>query len=481
MTQAIAWRKQPVNMKSKGSFRQNLLRYDTHGLCQEKSTMRKFESTGIAVADVLVPRSGSDYERWAVVACDQYTSQPEYWADVQDFVGKYPSTLKIIYPEVFLNESDASREARIRAIHDVMREYDESGLLESHEGLIYVERTVEGRTRRGLVACIDLEKYDYNRGSVTPVRATEGTILERIPPRVRIRSGAPLELPHILILVDDPNDTMIGPLETSKRTFKKLYDFDLMKQGGHLSGYLVDDNEMEKTVVDALNALSNPEDFQSKYGLEHDTPLLLFAVGDGNHSLATARAIWQKARDEGAGMDSPLRWALVEFENIHDPGIIFEPIHRVLFGLDKRREILTELAEMYAGKVRTIQVQGREKMMEMISTSDHQTHRIGFVDQNGCQMIEVEHPEASLPVGTLQSFLDRLINTDGANEIDYVHGDDVVEKLGSMPGNAGFLLPAMDKHDLFRSVILDGALPRKTFSMGEANEKRFYMECRRLA
>lgn len=442
--------------------------------------MRKFESIGIAVPDVLIPKEASAFDRWAVVACDQYTSQPDYWAAVKDKVGDAPSTLNIIYPEVFLNEPEPQKEARIAGIHEAMGRYIEDGLLKCHEDMVYVERTVESRTRRGVVACIDLEKYDFNRGSTTLVRATEGTILERIPPRVRIRKGAPLELPHILILVDDPDDLMIGPVEAARDRLDKLYDFDLMQEGGHLAGYLVNQPDVEAGIVKALDTLSNPEGFMNKYGLNKPTPVLLFAVGDGNHSLATAKAIWEDAKANGAELDSPLRWALVEFENLHDRALVFEPIHRVLFEMKRDRDILNEFEAYYAGRTRRIKVSDIDALESMVAESDRTAHRIGVACPDGYLVLEVANPDAGLPVGTLQTFLDQFMKDGGAREIDYVHGGDVVDRLGRTPGNIGFFLPAMDKHDLFRTVILDGVLPRKTFSMGEAHEKRFYMECRRL-
>lgn len=442
--------------------------------------MRTIDNLGIAIPDVLLPRPGSAFEKWAVVACDQYTSQPGYWAAVREFVGDAPSTLNVIYPEVFLNEPEAEKEARIRSIHSHMREYLDGGLFTAREGLVYVERTVDGATHHGVVACVDLERYDYNRGSTTLVRATEGTIVERIPPRVRIRKGAPMELPHILILVDDPADTMIGPLQAARADFEKLYDFELIQGGGHVAGYLVDDSAIERGVVDALAALADPVAFRARYGLESGTPVLLYAVGDGNHSLATAKAIWEDAKSNGAGPDSPLRWALVEFENVHDDALRFEPIHRVLFDVDARRDIVAELDAFYPGKVRRTRVETLDEMRALVASSDRATHRFGMISADGLQVVSVTGSAAGLPVGTLQAFLDPFVKGGGAREIDYVHGADVVFDLGRNPGNAGFFLPGMDKHDLFRSVILDGVLPRKTFSMGEAHEKRFYLECRRL-
>jgi hypothetical protein len=332
------------------------------------------------------------------------------------------------------------------------------------------------------VTCIDLEKYDYNRGSTTLVRATEGTILERIPPRVRIRKDAPLELPHILILVDDPQDSVIGAVSQHKAHLRKLYDFELMQKSGHLTGYEVSDPQMEKQVVLALEELASPDAFCKRYDLPSGTPVLLYAVGDGNHSLATAKSIWQDKKNNGASLDSPARWAMVELVNLHDDALVFEPIHRVLFGIAEGRDLVKELQAYYPGKaVSNAPCACLQEMKTRVSAPQKGTHRIGMITQRGHSVLEVKDPVANLAVATLQQFLDAFMKGDGAREIDFVHGTDTVDSLGSKPGNVGLFLPAMDKHDLFKSVIVDGVLPRKTFSMGEAEEKRFYMECRRLA
>jgi len=276
--------------------------------------MKIISDIGIQIPQVYLPKPGTDLKKWAVIACDQFTSQPEYWNEVEKIVGDAPSTLKLTFPEVYLEKPGG--EKRIESIQDNMRKYMHEGVLQPHEGLVYVERTVGGRTRRGIVLCLDLEAYDYTKGSSSLIRATEGTIVDRLPPRMKIREGALLELPHILVLIDDPNRTVIEPLQAAKSKLDKLYDFELMLESGHLAGYAVNE-EFENKVVEALRGLAKPETFAAKYGIGKDRPVLLFAMGDGNHSLATAKAIWEKIKPQ-VGMDHPARYALVEIENVHD-------------------------------------------------------------------------------------------------------------------------------------------------------------------
>jgi len=443
--------------------------------------MKKFESIGIGIPQVLLPKKGIDPTKWAIVACDQFTSEPEYWKEVEQFVGDAPSTLHLIYPELYLSEANPDR--RIASIRSKMDEYLNQNVFKAFEGIVYVEREAAGKTRKGMVLCVDLQRYDYHKGSSSLIRATEGTILERIPPRVRIRKGASLELPHIMILIDDPQNTVIGPLSQSKNKLLSLYDFELMKKSGRLSGYLVEDTALENGVVNALENLADPRKFAEYYDLAENTPVLLFAMGDGNHSLATAKAIWEKvkedAADEQAVMDDLRRFALVEIVNVHDEALVFEPIHRVLFELSRDRELLAEMEAHYAGRFGFSLVGSLDEMISRVDNREG-PHLIGVIRPEGYGIIEISNPDSILPVGSLQLFLDKFLDDGGAQEIDYVHGTTVVDKLGHGPGNIGFYLPAMNKDDLFKTVILDGALPRKTFSMGEAEEKRFYMECRKL-
>jgi len=433
---------------------------------------------GIAVPKILLPRAGTDLATWAVVACDQYTSQPDYWRSVDARVGDAPSTARLVFPEVWLGKDD---EVRIPRIQGAMRRYLDERILVERECFVLVERTTDGphgrRTRRGLVLAVDLEAYDYMRGSSSLVRATEGTILERLPPRIRIREGAPLELPHIMLLIDDPARTTIEPLFADLAHYEALYDVELMAQGGHLRGWAMPPAAAAR-IEDALAGLADSTSFRARYGLTEDRPVLLYAVGDGNHSLATAKAVWQKVKatlPPDARGSHPARWALVEVVNVHDEGLAFEPIHRVLF--DLRVDFEGALREAFGDDVR-LTCCDRETMFAQAGAGT--THRVGLVRPEGFAVVAFMRPTQTLPVATLQSFLDGFMKGAGAREIDYVHGDDVVCDLGSKPGQIGLYLPSMDKGDLFRTVILDGALPRKTFSMGEAHEKRFYMECRKI-
>jgi hypothetical protein len=444
--------------------------------------MRNYDSICLQIPDILLPREGTDPAKWAVIACDQYTSEPDYWAKAAALVGDAPSTLNLIYPEVFLHEKNP--QDRIAAIRRTMNTYMNQGLFQSVEGCVYVERTTGDKTRRGLVAALDLEAYDFRKGSTTLIRATEGTILDRIPPRVKIREGAPIELPHIMVLIDDPGDTVLGPLAKAKSRLTKLYDFELMLGSGRLAGYRLGDPSLETGVVRSLAALAEPDSFAARYGLAAGTPVLLYAMGDGNHSLATAKTIWEKtkdaATDKAAVAASPLRYALVELVNLHDQALVFEAIHRVVFDIAPGRNVVEEAKNFFAGRARWEKSCCVHVMREAIDGQSGLPHLIGTVTKDGAGILEIDAAGSNLPIGTLQNFLDEFMKSGGIKDIDYVHGVEPVTGLGSKPGNMGFYLPAMRKKDLFKTVILDGALPRKTFSMGEAWEKRFYMEARRL-
>ena len=440
--------------------------------------MKIIPDLGIQIPQVYLPKKGIDLTKWAVIACDQFTSQPEYWNDVEKIVGDAPSTLNLTFPEVYLEKPGG--EERIKNVQASMRKYLEEDILQPHDGLVYVERTVAGKTRKGIVLCLDLEAYDYNKGSSSLIRATEGTIVDRLPPRIKIREGATIELPHILVLIDDPNRTVIEPVGTAKSKLEKLYDFDLMFDSGHLAGYAVSE-DLENQVVAALRGLANAETFAAKYGIAKDEPVLLFAMGDGNHSLATAKAIWEKIKPQ-VGMDHPARYALVEIENVHDEGLEFEPIHRVLFGLKK--DLFAELEKHFGANFSYKPVASADEMVKAVDAASGEKQAIGLVGGGRSAefgVVEIANPSSNLPVGTIQPFLASFLKEGGAEKVDYVHGEDVTVKLGIQPGNAGFYLPGMDKSDLFKTVILDGALPRKTFSMGEAREKRFYMEARKIS
>ncbi len=435
--------------------------------------MKLYPDLGILIPEVYLPKAGIDLHKWATIAVDQFTSQPEYWEQVEKVVGESPSTFRITLPEIYLEQSDEAE--RIRDIQETMREYLDAGLLQPREGLIYVERTVGGKTRKGLILALDLERYDFTKGSASLIRATEGTIVERLPPRIKIREGAPLELPHILVLIDDPARTVIEPLAAVRDSLEILYDFDLMLESGHLTGYAVPD---EGPVVAALRELARPEVFAAKYGVSPGLPVLLFAMGDGNHSLATAKAIWEKNKAV-VGMEHPSRYALVEIENVHDEALEFEPIHRVLFGL--KTDIYAALEAAFGANYAYRPVESAAAMVAAVDAGASDGQLVGFVGGGrGFGLVKLSNPSTNLAVGTLQAFLDPFLNQGGAEKIDYVHGAEVTVRLGSQPGNVGIYVPGMAKGDLFKTVILDGALPRKTFSMGEAREKRFYVEARKI-
>ncbi|MBQ7061017.1 MAG: DUF1015 domain-containing protein [Clostridia bacterium] len=438
----------------------------------------KFENKiGICVPELMMPAKNVDMTKWACVACDQYTSQPDYWNKCEEIVGAAPSTLRLMLPEIYLEKPGEAE--RIAEIRKTMEKYVADGTLENiGEGFVLTRRTVDGKTRNGLVVALDLEEYDYSKGSTSLIRATEGTIVERIPPRLRIREAATVELPHIIVLIDDENKTVIEPL--CEKKLEKLYDFELMQGGGHVEGWLVNDEETIKNVIEAIAALVNP----TKYGTE--MPPLLFAMGDGNHSFATAKANWEKLKatlPEEERANHPARYALVELENVHDEGIVFEPIHRVVFNVCPEcfLKALGEELEKQNGAAEIRYFDCPHCRARALKELPEGAHAIPFVIEGKLGAIVVEKPAAQLEVGTLQNALDVLLKkTEGAS-IDYIHGEDVVNELGSKPGNVGFLLPPMAKGDLFKTVVFDGALPRKTFSMGEAHEKRYYLECRKIS
>jgi hypothetical protein len=438
--------------------------------------MKPISDIGLSVPEILLPRPSVDHTKWAVIACDQFTSEPEYWQQVESIVGDAPSTYHMILPEVYLDTPE--EEKRVAKTHTIMSDYLQSGIFRKVNNFIYVLRSINGKVRRGLMVCLDLEQYDYHKGAQTLIRATEGTILDRLPPRIKIREKAHLECPHILVLFDDPTDSVFGPIDEKLVRFDEIYDFDLMLGSGHLTGYEIADEQIKEQIVDGLHSLIDPEIFAEKYNLKpgmHQP--LLFAMGDGNHSLATAKAIWEQIKST-VGMDHPARYALVEIENVHDSALTFEPIHRLLFNLEK--DILKEMRAFFGNRLTIRDIDSSEKMISIVDEAAEPWHQIGMISEQGFKLVEIHHPDDNLPVGTLQKFLDAFLQENGAEKIDYVHGTEVLFEKAKSPGNAGFYVPGMDKSELFKTVILDGALPRKTFSMGEAKDKRFYMECRRI-
>lgn len=412
--------------------------------------------------EILLPRDRSEeaLRKWSVVACDQYTSDPAYWDAVEEIVGDAPSTRRITYPELYLNAPD--KEARIAAIACAAKDYRENVLCAYPDAMIYVERAMKnGKIRCGIVGAFDLEAYSYAKDSQTPIRATEGTVLSRIPPRVQIRRDAAVESPHVMILCDDKEQKLFSAARKAKEN-EPIYDFELMQNGGRIRGWLITDALADEIEALAL-ALGCERAFADKYHTGADKQPLVFPVGDGNHSLATAKACWEELKANGAPDTHPARYALAELVNLHDDALEFEPIYRVVFGADG--EAL--LADMKAAYPELTDGIGEGHVFEVIwgDTACHVTHPA---------------PTAQLPVGTLQAFLDAWLADHPEAEVDYIHGIEATRKLAQGERAVGFLFDGMEKDDLFRTVIFDGALPRKTFSMGEADEKRYYLECRSI-
>ena len=395
-------------------------------------------------ADILLPKS-ADFSKWAVIACDQFTSQPEYWDAVRSEVGENPSTLHMILPEVMLPGTDE----QISTIHETMANYLACGVFATYQNsYIYVERTLEdGSIRKGLVGALDLDQYDYHPDVDVPVRATEATVQERIPPRMRVRRGAPLEMPHVLLLCDDQKKSIIEPLAAQKESLKKVYDFDLCAGGGNIRGWLLD-GDIAAKVNEAIAVYE-----------QEKTPLT-YAVGDGNHSLATAKACFEELKKSDPAKDwanHPARFALVELENIHDVAQQFAPIHRVITQTNPG-QLLAYLAKACTGEA---------------------SCEIPWFSGNEQGIFRLEMQPGQLPLAALQQALDAYLK-ENAGEIDYIHGDDTLVELAKQENSLGFLVPGIEKNQFFQGIVTDGILPRKTFSMGHAREKRYYLEARKI-
>ncbi|MBQ3831257.1 MAG: DUF1015 domain-containing protein [Spirochaetales bacterium] len=427
----------------------------------------RLEKLGLQAADILIPRKDVDLTKWAVVACDQFTSEKDYWHDVEKTVGDAPSTLKLIFPECYLDDGDDER--RINDINKTMKEYVDADLFKTYKNCFFlVRRTCGSACRWGLMAALDLDRYSWEKGSTSLIRATEGTILSRIPPRKKIRKDAPLEIPHIMVLISDKEKSVIEPLAAQSGKLEKVYDFELMKNGGHLEAWVVDSDSLKNQVATAFEKLDA--------ALDPKNPLL-FAMGDGNHSFATAKSCWEDIKatlTEEQRKCHPARFCLVELENIFDPGLVFEPIHRVLFNVPE--SVFLEELRKNASAVAEEKVGCRNCIAREIA--DQSQQRFGYCTSDKHVVVTLKDPSANIAAGTLQKVIDELIKK--GYSVDYIHGADVTDKLGSEKGNIGLFLPAIDKATFFDTIIKDGALPRKTFSMGEANEKRYYMEARAI-
>ncbi len=429
----------------------------------------------LAAADILLPAENVNLSKWATIACDQYTQDRSYWKRVEDFVGDAPSTLHLVLPEVFLEDSDKAE--RVRAIHAAMRAYLKNGVFAPPiHGLVYVERdTPYRRKRRGLVLAVDLESYDWSPGAKTEIRATEDTVAERLPPRMLVRRLAPLETPHVLLLIDDKERRLVEGVGALVSGTPPRYRAELMENSGTLSAWAVED----AAKLGFLNAELTRLRERSRTGYGADAAPFLYAVGDGNHSLATAKAVWEEykaAHKNDAGLaEHPARRALVEVENIYDEAIVFEPIHRLLYHIQPS-SLITALTRQ--GGFGATSVDNPEKLAALVADRGAPRTRYGVVSAEGCVLLETD----AIGVATiaLQPLLDDFIAADSRRLIDYVHGAEEVIRIGQKPDAAGILLPPVSKNTLFATIAKGGPLPRKSFSMGEASEKRFYLECRKL-
>eukprot|EP00448_Togula_jolla_P033155 CAMPEP_0170625990 /NCGR_PEP_ID=MMETSP0224-20130122/31091_1 /TAXON_ID=285029 /ORGANISM="Togula jolla, Strain CCCM 725" /LENGTH=492 /DNA_ID=CAMNT_0010952677 /DNA_START=1 /DNA_END=1477 /DNA_ORIENTATION=+ len=440
-----------------------------------KADVPHFADLGMRVPSLLLPRADVDPTKWCVIACDQYTSKPQYWKEVKDIVGDAPSTLKLIFPEVYLGEG---RDKEIlEGISKSMKEYDESGIMQPNPpGFVLLNRkTPVVESRLGLLVELDLDQYSFEKGSQSLIRATEATIEDRLPPRIAIRERASVELPHILVLIDDPEMSVIEPLAKNKANYKKLYDFEMMQGAGHIEGYQVDTPEAIDGVAKALRSLADPSRFRKAYGAKDEQGVLLFAVGDGNHSLATAKRCWEQLKKKGAKDDHPARFALVELNNVHDPGLQFEPIHRLVFGVTPQ-EFVEDAQAFFAKQGLTVELRPDTRLSDATDCHELEFRAAGYY-----AVLAIKGAPFVLAAATLTSWLDPYLAAHSESSVDYVHGTEIIdERCAGDAKTVGILLPTFNKNDLLRTVVQEGVLPRKTFSMGEADEKRFYFEARRI-
>ncbi len=421
-------------------------------------------------AAILLPEQQIPMKEWACVACDQFTSQPEYWQQAEQVVGQTPSTLRLILPEVYLGSEQEAE--RVEKIHSTMEEYLRTVLTRQVEGFVYLERTTESGVRQGLVGMVDLEQYSCRPQDKPLIRPSEETVLDRVPPRMTVRRGAAVETSHVMMLADDPENTLVEPVAARKEELRLVYEGALMQDGGSIQGWAVEDAELIQQIVAAVDALGSQENFDRSWPEQAGEPPMAMMVGDGNHSLAAAKACWEEIK---AGLSPeqqqrhPARYCLAEVCNLHSPAIQVEPIHRVMFGANAASVLLclSEFMDYRRGRIRA------GKMAEQCR------QRVDLVLP--CRQVPVgfDNTWQPLTVGTVEEFIQSYCTDHPGVRVDYIHGSDTTYRLAKADG-VGFLLPPLEKKELFRGVVLGGVLPRKTFSMGHAEEKRYYIECRKI-
>jgi len=419
-------------------------------------------------ADILLPAAGVPLDPWACIAVDQFTSQPEYWQRAEHLADGKPSTLHIVLPEAYLGTPQEAE--RLESIRRTMEEYRKTVLTRKVHGYVYVERTqMDGTVRQGLVGAVDLDAYDYAKGSKPAIRPSESTVVERIPPRLKVRRGATLETPHVMMLADDPDCTLIEPIGAKKDALRKVYEGELMLGGGHIAGWAVEDPALLAQIDAALQGLGRQEVFDARYPQARGAAPLTLAVGDGNHSLASAKAYWEELKQTlppEQQANHPARWCLAEVCNVHSPAIEIEPIHRVLFNVD-------------CGAVLLALIAWSDSHNAGICFGDARQQSFTLAGPHVANVLSFEHPVAPLTVGTIDAFIEYFMARHIEARVDYVHDEPAVRALCKQ-GGVAFLLPPFDKSDLFKGVVMGGVLPRKTFSMGHAEEKRYYIECRKI-
>lgn len=422
---------------------------------------------GVAVPEILIPDEKTNMRKWAVIACDQFTQNQQYWNDVERFVGSSPSALHVMLPEIYLDTPEKAE--RIASAKEIMRSYIEDGVLNLlPPGFILVERYIDGVVRKGLMVNVDLEEYENEPYKTPVVRPSEEVITERIPPRIEIRNGADIEMPHIMLVMDDKNKTVIEPVWQKKEFFPKVYDFELMMNGGRITGYFINNKETEHEIMQALAALP------LKDGMR-------FCVGDGNHSLATAKAVWEQAKERltpEQRAESPLRYVLCELLNIYDDGLTIKPIHRTISGLNTSKCVQYIVDRLNASGADARLVFSRRK--PNLQQSDA-AQTIFFSSKDSAGRIEIYSPTSSMIVEELQPVLENFIREFPSCKLEYVHGDEELEELTRQYDTLGFIMPAMEKETFFDTLAGFGVLPKKSFSLGEAKDKRYYLECRLIA
>jgi len=413
---------------------------------------------GIHIPEILLPKKEISLEKWSVIACDQFTSEKDYWERCKTNAGGAPSTLNLILPECYLNEVD--REQKTKEINQTMKDYRSSVLQPVGQGVMRIDRSTSWvKSRKGLVLALDLDAYEFQKGTKSLVRPTEATVVDRLPARIAVRREAVLDLPHILVLMDDKDNIVMEAAE--KAAARNMYDFDLMEEGGHIRGEIIEEEQDLSALADAFETLNEQSSF-------------LFAIGDGNHSLASAKEIWRKMKESGV-TDHPARYALVELENIHDPGMLFHPIHRILFEVDVPA-LLKDMESALNAQVGTA-----ANLDEIRRVVESDGNSFGCFDGTEYRILTIKVASDRLLAEEFHDFLDPWVEKNPCKEVDYIHGDESFKELSSPDGNVGFYLPSIDKNRFFDLVDKKGSLPRKTFSIGEAQEKRYYLESRSLS